>query len=217
MCCNRGSVYLMGGFTGIGTATNATLVYNLKTETWTSEYIAPPPIQSTSDSTFREKGLVNIILIITGALLTIILTAISVYIGISKRLEGDTDNASRKSSFEVLTDTSDKAPLGSGSDSSGVSSNHHNRHNWFTARLLRRLHKKSNGARPLSGDPHALSIDPTTRRSVQEGAVEVEFLVQHPHSLVVQDLTTDHGDEEERNPTKTMETKKSEEKAKKDR
>jgi hypothetical protein len=34
---------------------------------------------------------------------------------------------------------------------------------------------------------------------------------------VVQDLTTDHGDEEERNPTKTMETKKCGTEAKKDR
>ncbi|KAK3809525.1 MAG: hypothetical protein J3Q66DRAFT_373771 [Benniella sp.] len=175
-----------GGFAEASSiATNATFVYNIKTETWTSEYIAPSPIQSTSDSTSREKGLVNIILIVTGALLTIILTAISVYIGLSRGLEVDTENTSRNGSFEVFNDIFRKVSLDSGSDSSGVSSNRHNRRNWFTTRLLAlgRLHQRSNGARPLSGDPHALLSDPTTSRSVQEGAVDVAFLVRHPHSL----------------------------------
>ncbi|KAK3809523.1 MAG: hypothetical protein J3Q66DRAFT_405509 [Benniella sp.] len=160
-----------GGFAGNGTATNATLVYNLKTETWTSEYIGPFPVLSTSDSTSREKGLVNTILVVTGALLTVILTAISVYIGLSKRLEDIND---------------------SGSDSSGASSNHHSRRNWFLTRLLGRLPQKSYGARPLSGDPHAVLIDPTSGRSVQEGAVQVEFPIQHPHTMVEQDSSTNH-------------------------
>jgi len=165
-----------GGFAGNGTATNATLVYNLKTETWTSEYIGPFPILPTSGSTFGEMGLVNTILVVTGALLTVILTAISVYIGLSKRLEDIND---------------------SGSDSSGASSNHHSRRNWLLTRLLGRLHQESYRARTLSGDPHAVITDPTTSRSVQEGAVEVKFPMQHPHTMVEQDSSTNHNDKAE--------------------
>jgi len=42
------------------------------------------------------------------------------------------------------------------------------------------IHRGSNGARP----PHAIVEDPTTGRTVQEGAIEVEIPMQHPYAVV---------------------------------
>jgi len=167
----------------------STFVYNLKTETWTSEYIAPTPMPSTPDSTSREKNLVKIILAVTGGLLAVILTVIAVYIGLSRKWE--------------LKETHDP-----GSDSSGVSSDHHNRPTWFPTRLLGRLYQGSHGARPLSGDPHAVLIDPTTRRSVQEGIVDVQLPTQSPHTMLGKDTSANHNDKAEWESIQTYEGKK---------
>ncbi|KAK3809524.1 MAG: hypothetical protein J3Q66DRAFT_373770 [Benniella sp.] len=167
---------------------NTTLVYNLKSETWTSEYIAPTPMLSTSDSTSGEKNLVKIILAVTGGLLAVILTAISVYIGLLRKWK--------------LEDTHD-----SGSISSRVSSEHHYRPTWFPTRLLGRLHQGSHGTRPLSGNPHVVLIDPTTRRSVQEGALDVQLPMQHPHTIAGQDTSTNHNDKAEWESIQTYERK----------
>ncbi|KAK3822727.1 MAG: hypothetical protein J3Q66DRAFT_385280 [Benniella sp.] len=140
---------------------NMTYVYNMKTEKWTSRYVAPParpittsthaseasqtpsphaPLTTTtpghSDASLSDKKLVNIIIIVIGAMMTIILTIIFVYLGLTKR--GSLDTRSEKSS----------------------------------------------ASRPLSEHPHAIVEDSTTNRNVQEGAVAVLMAPQHPHTIV---------------------------------
>jgi len=139
---------------------NKTHVYNMKTEKWTSRYVAPParpittsthaseasqtpsphaPLTTTpslSDASLSDKTLVNIIVIVIGAMMTIILTIIFVYLGLTKRGSLDTQS------------------------------------------------EKSSASRPLSEHPHVIVEDSTTNRNVQEGAVAVLMAPQHPHTVV---------------------------------
>ncbi|KAF9345960.1 hypothetical protein BGX34_004328, partial [Mortierella sp. NVP85] len=189
-CAVTGDQFIVWGGDNGSKQSNETHVFNLKTEKWVTRYIAPRPSPTSQlpqppqtptqqpdlgDTSSNEKKLVNIIIIVIGALLAIILTAISVYIGISKRMEIVTQG-----SVTVLF----RGTFGR-RDPSGISPDSHVQHRWYSSSLLSWLYRGPNGARPPPEHPHA--VVELEMRNVQEGAVEVQFPAQHPHA------TVDHG------------------------
>ncbi|KAF9345959.1 hypothetical protein BGX34_004327 [Mortierella sp. NVP85] len=102
-CAVTGDQFIVwGGWNDGPRQSNKTRVFNMKTEKWVTSFIAPPSRPTTTSPTSQlpqtptqrpdlgntpsnEKKLVYIIIIVVGALLAIILTAISVYIAVSKR------------------------------------------------------------------------------------------------------------------------------------
>ncbi|KAK3809528.1 MAG: hypothetical protein J3Q66DRAFT_373774 [Benniella sp.] len=121
-CAVTGDQFIIwGGEFDADKVSDATLVYNMKTDKWTTSFIAPlrpnttttatsyssPPSQTSTqddsrasntpdydDTTLSDKKLAIIIIIVTGALLTIILTTMFVYLGLSKRTRTDTQGTS---------------------------------------------------------------------------------------------------------------------------
>lgn len=149
---------------------NETLVYDMKTSKWVSSYTAAPhestlrvlqaptrhdpyTIATSSpddtpnlvDTSSDEKRHVNILIVIAGALLTVVLTAICMYLGMTNRL--------------------------------------------ILGRKVRSPHGPS---QPFSRHPHAIVKDPTAKRNVQEGVIEMEPIPQNPHTEVEQDPTAMH-------------------------
>jgi len=202
-CAVTGDQFIMwGGDDKHDKQSNETRVFNLKTEKWVTSYIAPSPRPSTAsptttsptsqqtptqqpdlgDTSSNDKKLVNIIIIVIGALLAIILTAISVYIGISKRMEIVTQGHINSSGTAFFRRTF------GGRDPSGISPDSHARHRWSRSSLLSWLYRGPNGARPPSEHPHEV-VD-LGMRNVQECAVEVQFPAQHPHATVDQGSAT---------------------------
>ncbi|KAF9363241.1 hypothetical protein BGX34_004589 [Mortierella sp. NVP85] len=180
-CAVSGDQLVIWGGTRNSTRSNETFIYNIKTETWTSRYIAPPlsppaaspnsqiPDQSDIHSDPDDSHLVQIIVIVTGVLLVIILTTIAVYLGISKRLKVDTQST-------LSDDTT--------SDDGRVSPDTCQKRKSNASGPFARVHLGSFGARPLSEHPHAVVEDPLGKRNVQEGAIGVELISQHPHAIV---------------------------------
>jgi len=127
-------VIVWGGENTKGTLTSTTHVFNLKTEKWVSNYIAPPQptvtakISHTSqlsptstqrvpyttnnsslnDTSSSDKKLVTIIVIVTGVLLATILTVIFVYLRVSKRSKVDTRSTSPDGSSSDSSDIQDR-------------------------------------------------------------------------------------------------------------
>ncbi|KAK3829092.1 MAG: hypothetical protein J3Q66DRAFT_435510 [Benniella sp.] len=207
-------------------------VYNMKTEKWVSRYNAPPlrptstttrtthisqlpqtptqPIQYTTDrngASSIDMKIVAVVIVVAG----ILLTAINVYLGISKRSKIDAQRTSTVDSSlnprntRDHTDTSDKKqqsigssrrrdPSESGDNSTGVSSNDSTQPKWFMAGQFGRLHQGIFGARELSEHPHAILEDPTSKRNAQEGAFGAQVLSQHPHAMVGDEYASKYGD-----------------------
>ncbi|KAK3815157.1 MAG: hypothetical protein J3Q66DRAFT_432918 [Benniella sp.] len=223
-CAVTGDQFIVWGGDDGSKQSNETRVFNLKTGKWVKNYIAPPrptttspttisptsqlpqtptqhtPYASTNpdlgDTSSNEKKLVTIIIIVTGALLAIILTAISVYIGISSRMEigiqGHT-NPSGTALFRGAFGRRD--PSGFGSNPTGISSDPDTRCKWYRPSLLSWLYRDLNGMRPPPEHPHAI-VD-QEKRNIQEDAVEVHFPAQHPHATVDQGSATKHNDKAE--------------------
>ncbi|KAK3815153.1 MAG: hypothetical protein J3Q66DRAFT_370493 [Benniella sp.] len=220
-CAVTGDQFIVWGGDNGSKQTNETRVFNLKTEKWVTSYIAPPPRPTTASPTTtlptsqlpqtptqqpdldntssNEKKLVTIIIIVTGALLAIILTAISVYIGISSRMkivsqhtQGRT-NSSDTTFFRGTFDRRD--PSDFGSTSTGTSSDPYDRRKWYRPDLSIWLYRGPNGAQPPLGHPHAI-VD-QEKRNVQERAVEVHFPAQHPHATLDQGSVTKRNDKAE--------------------
>ncbi|KAK3829083.1 MAG: hypothetical protein J3Q66DRAFT_324315 [Benniella sp.] len=213
---------------------NDVRIYNMKTGNLTSRYIAPPPRPtSTTARTTRisqlpqtptqpipipyttaasdhsnassiDMKVVTIIIVVAG----ILLTALNVYLGISKRSKIDAqrtsivDSSLNPRNTQDHTDTSDKKeqsigssrrrdPSESGNHSTGVSSNDSTQRKWFMAGQFGRLHQGIFGARELSEHPHAILEDPTSKRNAQEGAFGAQVLSEHPHAIV-EDPTPRH-------------------------
>ncbi|KAF9365796.1 hypothetical protein BGX34_008256 [Mortierella sp. NVP85] len=115
-CAVTGDQFIIwGGEAANLEKSDKTLIYNIKTKKWVTNFITPPrptttsptsqpsptstqrvPVGTTAPSpsnmSSSDYKAVTIIIIATGALMTVILTTISVYIGLTKRL-----NASAKS------------------------------------------------------------------------------------------------------------------------
>ncbi|KAK3815155.1 MAG: hypothetical protein J3Q66DRAFT_370495 [Benniella sp.] len=186
-CAVTGDQFIAWGGGDGSKQTNETRVFNLNTEKWVKSYIAhprptrssptsqtPTPEPDLGDTSSNEKKLVNIIIIVTGVLLAIILTAISVYLWTSRRME-------------IVTQGSGTAPFRGTfgrRDPSAISPDPHARHRWYSSSLLSWLYRGPNGVRPPPEHPHA-GVD-QEMRIVQEGAVEVQFPAQHPHATVDQ-------------------------------
>ncbi|KAK3815150.1 MAG: hypothetical protein J3Q66DRAFT_205539 [Benniella sp.] len=191
-CAVTGDQFIVWGG---GKYSNDTRVFNLKTKKWVKSYIAPPPRPTTTsptsqlpqtptqqpdlgDTSSNDKNLVNIIIIVTGALLAIILTAISVYIGILKEIRIVIQGHINSSSTALFRRTFGRR------DPSAISPDPHARHRWYSSSLLSWLYRGPNGVRPPSEHPHA--VVELEMRNLQEGAVEVQFPAQHPHATVDQ-------------------------------
>jgi hypothetical protein len=190
------------GKTTLRTLTNSTRVFNMKTEKWVTSYIAPPRPTTTAtatsftsqlqptttqhinsdlnDAPSSDEKLATTIAIITSVLMAIILTVIVVYLRKSKRSKVGTRSTS--------PDGASSESPGLGPNPTGVSSTPYTRRKWYMSSLLSRLYQGPNGTQPPLEHPHAIVEDPE-KRNVQEGAVEVEFLAQHPHAMVEQEFT----------------------------
>jgi len=220
-CAISGDQFVTWGNLKSSTEVGTTSVYDMATDKWTSNYVAPTlpsPTSSASasqtpahntptttstpeDTSMSEKKLVTIIIIVTGVLLTIMLTTIAVYLAISKRPKSDAQSTSSD-------DTSDYE---------GASTDSLRKQKSYKYGLFGRLHLGPFGTRPLSehphliveeeglaaryaqeGDstaelisqhPHATIKEELAERNAQEGAVEMELISQHPHATVEEEVT----------------------------
>lgn len=161
-------------------ASGKTYVYNLTTHLDRSGYLRTTrkPSQYTplaaitpdhSDTSFGDRMPVNTVVIVTRVLLTIFLTIIFTYPGLTKRMNLDTQSA--KSNDPTLSDDTNS------------------QRNWKMAGILGRSHIGSIRAQPPE-HPHAPVEDLITNRSVQ-GAVEVPMTLQHPHVVVEKELSVE--------------------------
>ncbi|KAK3805853.1 MAG: hypothetical protein J3Q66DRAFT_375592 [Benniella sp.] len=191
-CAISGDQFVTWGNLKSSTEVGTTSVYDMTTDKWTSNYVAPTlpsptpsasasptPAQNTptttsksEDTSMSEKKLVIIITIVTGVLLTIILTTITVYLVLSKRLKSDTQSAS-------LDDTSDYE---------GASIGSLRKHKSNKSGLFGRLHLGPFGTRPLSEHPHLIVEEGLAARYAQEGDSTVELISQHPHATIEEEL-----------------------------
>ncbi|KAF9362442.1 hypothetical protein BGX34_006171 [Mortierella sp. NVP85] len=173
-----GQLHTMDTNTNGGDMPGETLVFNMKKGTWTSRYIPPPLLPSlsptmtsshildatqtpsqrvpskTNISDYDDQNLVKIIIIVVGIILAIILTTISVYLGLTKRVDSDAQSARSDGSTPFDTDTDSLSHLG------------------------------SDGTRTLYEHPHTIVKGPTERRNVQEGAFNTQMTPQRPHAVV---------------------------------
>jgi len=159
-----------------------TFVFNMKTETWVSKYVAPPrrptttshtlpPSQTpTQNTTTSELGEISsgdrrptiIAVAVTGCLLAIIV-GLFVY---RRRTRQADPNGSSPGSLDVKNDVN-ASEKGDPSDPGHA-----------------RLHQGAFGAELVSEHPHAIVEDPTMIRGVQEGAQAIQIPPQHPHIMV---------------------------------
>ena len=175
-----GQLHIMDTNTNGGDIPGETLVFNLKKGTWTSRYIPPPippspsptmtpshilgatqtPAQhipfTTNIPDYDDQNLVKVIIIVVGVFLAIILTTISVYLGLTKRVDSDTQSAKSDASTPFDIDTDSLSHLG------------------------------SDGARTLYEHPHTIVKGSTEKRNVQEGAFNTQMTPQSPHAVVEQ-------------------------------
>jgi hypothetical protein len=178
------------------------LVYNMKTNAWLKNYTPPSQLlpnsqnpstmndddtsgsgntSSEGDTTRDDNKLIKITIIVTGVLLTVILTGFCVFRGIMKQLKSDNQSISSDGSLSDF----EKVAHNSCEDKT---------------RPFGRLQLGTFGARPLSVHPHA-NVEGVTnvkgltatvagtgavavaRRTVQEGAITQKVL-QHPHAII---------------------------------
>jgi len=203
-CAVTGDQFIIWGGEDINLKkSDKTLIYNIKTKKWVTNFIAPPrptttspisqpsptstqqvPIDTTapnpSNMSSSDDKAVTIIIIVSGVLMTVILTTISVYIGLAKR-----SNAGAKSRGpnDSLSERSCESAY-----SSTIS---------FGVSPQARLHQGPFGSRPLSEHPHAIVVDSAAKRNIQEGALEVQLPQQHPHAMVKQEVPTMYDGKEE--------------------
>ncbi|KAK3815177.1 MAG: hypothetical protein J3Q66DRAFT_389059 [Benniella sp.] len=195
-CAITGDQFIVwGGRNDNKTFTNATLVFNVKTEKWVTSYIAPPRPSTTAtkisnisqlpptstqhtpfstnspnlnDTSSSDKKLVTIAVIITGVCLAIIVTAIFVYRRSLKRSKVDTINTS---------------PDGSSSDSLNSQGHINISETAYPKGSSRRHNPNSTGVSP----------DPYTQRRwyssnllswLYRGPNGVRPPLEHPHAIV---------------------------------
>lgn len=157
-CAASGDQLILWGAEGLETPwkSNTTVVFNMKTGIWTSSYVAPAISTDPAISSDHgdDRGTIIIIVIIVGVLLTIILTTISVYLGFSKRRNLYHQNAGSDDSIDPNINTD----------------------SWSTLVPV--------SVKPLPEHPHTTLEDLISKRHVQEGAVDIESTIQHPHTVV---------------------------------
>ncbi|KAK3805935.1 MAG: hypothetical protein J3Q66DRAFT_360030 [Benniella sp.] len=159
-CAASGDQLIIWGLEGFKTSwrSNTTLVFNMKTGVWTSRYVAPTISSDHGD----DSVTIHIIIIIVGVLLTIILTALSVYLGFTKR----------RNLYHQNTGSDDPIDPDSHTDS------------WSTLVPV--------GEKPHPEHPHTTVEDLISKRNVQEGAIDVESTIQHPHAVVADEDSAEY-------------------------
>jgi hypothetical protein len=188
-----------------GTASNYSVsVYNMKTEKWVTTYTPPSP-QPTSTSLTQpdhsNEKVIIVIIIVTGVLLTIILTAITAYIGVTKRSKPHgrgTGSDGSPGSPDIKSDVTAPGKV----VTKGISGLHNSvdvginpkqetpdlatklRLNVF--RMLGRLH--SIGAREDIRHPHAIVEKSAIERNVQEGPPGNRSISQHPQADIMNSI-----------------------------
>ncbi|KAI8359583.1 hypothetical protein B0O80DRAFT_526254 [Mortierella sp. GBAus27b] len=187
-----------------GTASqNSVSVYNMKTEEWTTTYIAPPTQPDTNtDNTddYSNKKIIIIIVIVTGVLLAIILTAIAAYIGATKRPktrgQGRGSNGSSESpNFGSNVTTPDEVlakgifgfrnPVDAGINSKQEAPDHAAKPMLNIFGRFGRLQQGSFGALEDTGHPHAVVEELGTGCDVQEGTTGARPISRHPHANIM--------------------------------
>ncbi|KAK3816559.1 MAG: hypothetical protein J3Q66DRAFT_432259 [Benniella sp.] len=152
---------------------NRTRILNLKTEKWVSRYTPPPPrptatilqpsqtpatASESGNTSSNEKRLVIIIVAVTVILLAIILGLIFKFYRRTRQLD---PNESSRGPLDIRDSVKTSRPG-----------------------LVGRLHQGVFGAKQVSEHPHAIVEDPTMKRNIQEGALEIQIPPQHPHTMV---------------------------------
>ncbi|KAF9348308.1 hypothetical protein BGX34_002558 [Mortierella sp. NVP85] len=237
-CAVTGDQFIIwGGELAAGKVSDTTLVYNMKTDKWTTSFIAPlrpdtttttisyssPPSQTSmqdgshtsntpdhNDTTLSDKKLAIIIIIVTGVLLTIILTTMFVYLGLSKRTRTDTQRTSLYTSsldsldIEFHSNTSitlfskgsslGRDPSDPGPNFSAASSDIYTQHSWHVAGSIGWLDQGSDGGRSPPEHPHTVVEDLSARYNSQESFFEAKSSIQHPHAVVEQQSTASKQD-----------------------
>ncbi|KAF9362441.1 hypothetical protein BGX34_006170, partial [Mortierella sp. NVP85] len=173
---------------GYGIINNHTLVYNIATDEWTSEYIAP------NDSDTSDTKITIIIAIVTFILLAMILSVIFVYHRRTRRKPNDQDPKSNDLPPSSADAKGDADTSGKGffkgirrkrSPSAEIPADPPTSQKWSVSNLVGRVQQGFLGSRPIPENPHTIVEDLTTRRNVQEGTTfEVELPSQHPHAVL---------------------------------
>ncbi|KAK3805938.1 MAG: hypothetical protein J3Q66DRAFT_360052 [Benniella sp.] len=171
---------------GYGIINNNTLVYNIATDKWTSEYIAP------NDSDTSDTKIIIVIVIVTLVLLAMILSIIFVYHRRTRRKPNDQDPKSNGLPPSLVDAEGDANTSGKGlfkgirrSPSAVIPSDPPTSQKWSVSNLVGRVQQGFLGSRPIPENPHTVVEDLTSRRTVHEGTTfEVELPSQHPHALL---------------------------------
>ncbi|KAK3805856.1 MAG: hypothetical protein J3Q66DRAFT_375595 [Benniella sp.] len=239
-CAVSGDQFIVwGGFVN-NELISRTQVYDMRTDKWTSKYVAPPHLPATAsptlptpsqhvpdatttstpdDTSMSDKKLV-IIIAIVGTLLTIILTAISVYLGLTKRSKTDIQSTSfsgpsssslnTEESVDTLIEVSFKRPAGLRGPA------YHDTISTYPTGLKRPTHKQENHLHqgfvgewsdprhphaiimePSRTHTHATVMEPAKAYDIHEGAFRIRPLSQHPHATVNEVIAVSfHGKEE---------------------
>ncbi|KAI8359584.1 hypothetical protein B0O80DRAFT_517897 [Mortierella sp. GBAus27b] len=191
-----------------GTASqNSVSVYNMKTEEWVTTYTAPPPQPDTNtDNTgdYSNKKIITIIVTVIGVLLAIILTAITAYIGATKRPRSRGQGTSSDGSSESLNFGSNvttpgevlakgifglRNPVDAGINSIQEVPDRAAKPMLNIFGRVGRLQQGSFGALEDTGHPHAVVEESTTGRNVQEGTSGARSISQHPHTYFMDALS----------------------------
>ncbi|KAF9355706.1 hypothetical protein BGX34_010291 [Mortierella sp. NVP85] len=222
-CAVSGEQFILwGGSIGNnGTLSDKTYIYNMKTDKWTSRYIASTlqpititataprtsqPSQTstqhttstpnTGNTSLSDKNILIIAIVVIGVLVAINLGFIFRHYRRTRRLNLDGSSSDSLNVKEHSKGSHGHDPSDSGPNPTTTSSVHNTPLGWHVSGVPGRLHQGSLGARELSEHPHAIVEDPTSRH-VQEGAFEMEILSQHPHATVGDEYAPNRGDKEE--------------------
>jgi len=152
-------------------------VYNMKTDAWVTDYIAPSPrtptstpthdtVPNPSDASFTGEKPHVIVAIAVGVLLAISATIIFAYLRVTKQMRAADDN--------------------------GIAPHSSERQRWYRSELFNCLFQSSAGRRRLPKHPQAVMDDQAGKRNVQEGAVEIEQLLQDPHTVTENEITVEY-------------------------
>ena len=184
---------------------SSTLVYNMATNEWVSSYTPRSRVPRTATMDKTEEGHIKITIIVTGALLTVILTTISFYLGLTKQVKDAVQSTSSNgSSSNTLGTGSDididdlstvvlpRDPTCPDSTSTRASSSSR----WKEMMSISNLFRLT-VAQPPPKHPHVIVGDLTAKRGVQEGAIEIESISQDPHTIIEQEPIATFSDKAE--------------------
>ncbi|KAK3816562.1 MAG: hypothetical protein J3Q66DRAFT_342831 [Benniella sp.] len=171
-CAVSGDQFIVWGGGYFDTYANTTLVFDIKANKWVSRYTPPQPRPTTttlqpsptpngtpeSDNTSSSDKKLVIIVAVTGTLMAIILGLIFRFYRRTRQLD---PNGPSTGPLDIKDSVKTPKPG-----------------------LVGRLHQGVFGAKQVSEHPHAIVEDPTMKRNIQEGALEIQLPPQHPHTMV---------------------------------